>query len=63
MGRRRRLRKNSGVELEVNKQVVVASDEANPPNVVVSDEAMEEMRELLSHMFLHYMQQLWTTQF
>ncbi len=40
MGRRRRLRKSSGGELEVNKQDVVASDEAIPSSVVVSDEAI-----------------------
>jgi hypothetical protein len=40
MGRRRRLRKSGGGELEVNKQDVVASDEAIPPSVVVSDEAI-----------------------
>ncbi len=40
MGRRRRLRKNGGGELEVNKQDVVASDEAILPNVAMSDEAI-----------------------
>jgi hypothetical protein len=35
MGRRKRLRKSGGGELEVNKQDVVASDEAIPLNVVV----------------------------
>jgi hypothetical protein len=35
MGRRRRLRKSGGGELEVNKQDVVASDEAIPPSVIV----------------------------
>jgi hypothetical protein len=40
MGRRRRLRKSGGGELEVNKQNVVALDEAIPPSVVVSDEAI-----------------------
>jgi hypothetical protein len=40
MGRGRKLRKNGGGELEVNKQDVVASDEAIPPSVVVSDEAI-----------------------
>jgi len=40
MGRRRRLRKSGGGELEVNKQDVVASDEAIPPSVVVLDEAI-----------------------
>ncbi len=40
MGRRRRLRKSSGGELEVNKQDVVASDEVIPPSVAVSDEAI-----------------------
>jgi hypothetical protein len=39
MGRRRKLRKSGGGELEVNKQDV-ASDEAIPPSVVVSDEAI-----------------------
>jgi len=59
MGRRRRLKKNNGGELEVNKQDVVALDEAIPPSVDVSDEAIllpyvaGEMRELLSHMLLH----------
>jgi len=40
MGRRRRLRKSGGGELEVNKQDVVASDEAIPPSVAVLDEAI-----------------------
>jgi len=40
MGRRRRLRKSDGGELEVNKQNVVALDEAIPPSVVVLDEAI-----------------------
>jgi hypothetical protein len=40
MGRRRRLRKSNGGELEVNKQDVIASDEAIPPSVVMSDEAI-----------------------
>jgi hypothetical protein len=40
MGRRRRLRKSGGGELEVNKQDVVASCEAIPPSVAVSDEAI-----------------------
>jgi hypothetical protein len=40
MGRRRRLRKSNGGELEVNKQDVVVSDEAIPPSVAVSDEAI-----------------------
>jgi hypothetical protein len=40
MGRRRRLRKSGGGELEVNKQDVVASNEAIPPSVVMSDEAI-----------------------
>ncbi len=35
MGRRRRLRKSGGGELEVNKQDVVASNEVIPPSVVV----------------------------
>jgi hypothetical protein len=39
MGRRRRLRKSGGGELEVNKQDV-ASDEAIPPSVAVSNEAI-----------------------
>ncbi len=38
MGRRRRLRKSGGGELEVNKQDVAASDEAIPPSVAVLDE-------------------------
>jgi hypothetical protein len=59
MGRRRRLRKSGGGELEVNKQDVVVSDEAIPPSVAMSNEAIllpyvvEEMKELLSHMLLH----------
>jgi hypothetical protein len=40
MGRRRKLRKSDGGELEVNKQDVVASDEAIPLSVGVSDEAI-----------------------
>jgi hypothetical protein len=40
MGKRRRLRKSGGGELEVNKQNVVASDEVIPPSVVVSNEAI-----------------------
>jgi hypothetical protein len=40
MGRRRRLRKSGGGELEVNKQDVAASDEAIPPSVVVFNEAI-----------------------
>jgi hypothetical protein len=40
MGRGRRLRKSGGGELEVNKQDVVTSDEAIPPSVAVSDEAI-----------------------
>jgi hypothetical protein len=40
MGRRRRLRKSGGGELEVNKQDVVASDEVIPPSVAISDEAI-----------------------
>jgi hypothetical protein len=40
MGRRRRLKKNGGGELEVNKQDVVTSDEAILPSVVVLDEAI-----------------------
>jgi hypothetical protein len=40
MGRRRRLRKSDGGELEVNKQDVVTSDEAIPPSVAVLDEAI-----------------------
>jgi hypothetical protein len=40
MGRRRKLRKSDGGELEVNKQNVVASDEAIPPSVGVSNEAI-----------------------
>jgi hypothetical protein len=40
MGRRRRLRKSDGGELEVNKQNVLASDEAIPPSVSVSNEAI-----------------------
>ncbi len=58
MAKRRRLRKSGGGELEVNMQDV-ASDEAIPPRVAISDEAifchmlLEEMRELLSHMLLH----------
>ncbi len=40
MGRRRRLRKSGGGELEVNKQDVVASYEAIPPSVAMSDEAI-----------------------
>ncbi len=40
MGRRRRLRKSGGGELEVNKQDVVASDEAIPASVAVSNEAI-----------------------
>jgi hypothetical protein len=39
MGRGRRFRKSDGGELEVNKQDVVASDEAiNDQSVVASDE-------------------------
>jgi hypothetical protein len=40
MGWRRRLRKSGGGGLEVNKQDVVAWDEAIPPSVVVLDEAI-----------------------
>jgi hypothetical protein len=40
MSRGRRPRKNGGGDLEVNKQDVVVSDEAIPPSVVVSDEAI-----------------------
>ncbi len=40
IGRRRRLRKSGGGELEVNKQDVVASNEAIPPSVAVSDEVI-----------------------
>jgi hypothetical protein len=40
MGRRRRIRKSGGGELKVNKQDVVALDEAIPPSVVVSNEAI-----------------------
>ncbi len=40
MGRRRRLRKSDGGELEVNKRDVVVSYEVIPPIVVASDEAI-----------------------
>jgi hypothetical protein len=40
MGRRRRLKKSGGGELEVNKQDVVALDEAIPPSVAVLNEAI-----------------------
>jgi len=40
MGKRRRLRKSGGGELEVNMQDVVALEEAIPPSVAVSDEAI-----------------------
>jgi hypothetical protein len=40
MGRGRRLRKSGGGEFEVNKQDVAALDEAIPPIVVLSDEAI-----------------------
>ncbi len=59
IGRRRRLKKSDGGELEVNKQNVVTLDEAIPPSVDVLDEVIllpyvaGEMRELLSHMLLH----------
>jgi hypothetical protein len=39
MGRRRRLKKSDGVELEINRQDLAVSDEAILlPSVVVSDE-------------------------
>jgi hypothetical protein len=40
MGRRRRLRKSGGDELEVNKQDVVTSDEAVPASVAMVNEAI-----------------------
>ncbi len=40
MDKGRRLRKSGGGELEVNKQVVAPSNEAIPPSVAVSDEAI-----------------------
>jgi len=40
MGKRRRLRKSDGGLLEINKQDLVASDEAILPNVVVSDKVI-----------------------
>ncbi len=44
MARGRRLRKSGGGELEVNKQNLVASDEAIVvPNVVARDEAVVEL--------------------
>jgi hypothetical protein len=43
MARGRRLRKSGGGELEVNKQNVIASNEAIIlPNVVIGDEAIVE---------------------
>jgi hypothetical protein len=40
MGRKRKLKKSGGGELEVNKQDVIESDEAIPLSVVVLDEAI-----------------------
>jgi len=40
MGKRRRLRKSDGGQLEINRQDLAASDEAILTNVVVSDEVI-----------------------
>jgi hypothetical protein len=40
MGKRRRLRKSDGGQLEINRQDLAASDEAILPNVVVSNEVI-----------------------
>jgi hypothetical protein len=40
MGKRRRLRKSDGGQLEINRQDLAASDEAILPNVDVSDEVI-----------------------
>jgi hypothetical protein len=40
MGKKRRLRKNDGGQLEINRQDLAASDEAILPNVVVSDKVI-----------------------
>jgi len=69
MGKRRRLRKSDGGQLEINRQDLAASDEAILPNVVVSDEVIllphitggdESSAEphVAGQMLLHQMQQL-----
>ncbi len=40
MGKRRRLKKSDGGQLEINRQDLAASDEAILPNVVVSDKVI-----------------------
>ncbi len=40
MGKRRRLRKSDGGQLEINRQDLTASDEAILPNVVVSNKVI-----------------------
>ncbi len=40
MGKRRRLTKSDGGQLEINRQDLAALDEAILPNVVVSDEVI-----------------------
>ncbi len=40
MGKRKKLKKSDGGQLEINRQDLAASDEAILPNVVVSNEAI-----------------------
>jgi len=64
MGRRRRLKKSDGGELEINRQDLAASDEAMfLPSVVALDAGgaqvlLHQMREVPNKMLIHQMREV-----